>query len=64
MRSLVSWFSFAFFRLASVFAGDPQTAVSHLGDVVLFIQYVLAKFKVSHPKFFFLPNLVCSYSID
>jgi len=27
--------------------GDPQTAVSHLGDVVLFVQYALAKFKVS-----------------
>ncbi|KAF9569643.1 hypothetical protein CPC08DRAFT_701548 [Agrocybe pediades] len=25
--------------------GDPQTAVSHLGDVVLFVQYTIAKFK-------------------
>ena len=26
--------------------GDPQTAVGHLGDVVLFVQYTLARFKV------------------
>ncbi|KAF8168029.1 mediator complex subunit Med5-domain-containing protein [Crassisporium funariophilum] len=25
--------------------GDPQTAVSHLGDVVLFVQYALVRFK-------------------
>ena len=27
--------------------GDPQTAVSHLGDVVLFLQTTLARFYVS-----------------
>ncbi|KAH7883678.1 mediator complex subunit Med5-domain-containing protein [Phlebopus sp. FC_14] len=27
--------------------GDPQTAVSHLGDIVLFIQMLLTKFKIS-----------------
>lgn len=26
--------------------GDPQTAMTHLGDVVLFIQYTIARFKV------------------
>ncbi|KAH0838360.1 mediator complex subunit Med5-domain-containing protein [Lanmaoa asiatica] len=30
--------------------GDPQTAVSHLGDVVLFIQMVLTKFQISAPS--------------
>jgi hypothetical protein len=44
------------------FPGDPQTAVSHLGDVVLFVQYALAKFKVSEhdrapPIFFAYPTL-------
>lgn len=27
--------------------GDPQTAVSHLGDVVLFVQYTKSRFHVS-----------------
>lgn len=39
-------------------AGDPQTAVSHLGDVVLFVQYSLAKFKASWRDFFFAPFLL------
>lgn len=26
--------------------GDPQTALSYLGNVVLFVQYALVKFKV------------------
>ncbi len=30
-----------------VLAGDPQTAVSHLGDIVLFSQHALAHFNVS-----------------
>ncbi|KAI9572901.1 hypothetical protein HD554DRAFT_2014555 [Boletus coccyginus] len=30
--------------------GDPQTAVTHLGDVVLFIQMVLTKFQISAPS--------------
>ncbi|KAG1755207.1 mediator complex subunit Med5-domain-containing protein [Suillus paluster] len=29
--------------------GDPQTAVSHLGDIVLFAEMVLAKFRISSP---------------
>ena len=29
--------------------GDPQTAVAHFGDVVLFIQFTLARFNVSPP---------------
>ncbi|KIJ68368.1 hypothetical protein HYDPIDRAFT_124791 [Hydnomerulius pinastri MD-312] len=29
--------------------GDPQTAVSHLGDIVLFIEMVLTKFQISAP---------------
>ena len=33
-------------KLAVPSSGDPQTAVSHLGDVVLFVQYALVKFKV------------------
>ncbi|KAF8843987.1 hypothetical protein BDN67DRAFT_1066405 [Paxillus ammoniavirescens] len=31
--------------------GDPQTAVSHLGDIVLFVQMVLSKFQISAPSF-------------
>ncbi|KAF9531998.1 mediator complex subunit Med5-domain-containing protein [Crepidotus variabilis] len=31
--------------------GDPQTAVSHLGDVVLFVQYALVKFKFENHEF-------------
>jgi len=27
-------------------AGDPQTAVSHLGNIVLFVQMLLTKFRV------------------
>jgi mediator of RNA polymerase II transcription subunit 5 len=27
--------------------GDPQTAVSHLGDVVLLVQYIIVRFRVS-----------------
>ncbi|KAF8973994.1 hypothetical protein BDZ97DRAFT_1777866 [Flammula alnicola] len=30
--------------------GDPQTAVSHLGDVVLFVQYTLARFKFENKE--------------
>ena len=30
--------------------GDPQTAFSYLGDVVLFVQYTLAKYKVGVPN--------------
>ncbi|KAF9229359.1 hypothetical protein BS17DRAFT_771335 [Gyrodon lividus] len=30
--------------------GDPQTAVSHLGDIVLFAQMVLTKFQISMPS--------------
>src|SRR5258705_12212195 len=40
-------FFLLFFFSSYETAGDPQTAVSHLGDVVLFVQYALAKFKVS-----------------
>lgn len=29
-----------------ILIGDPQTAVSRLGDVVLFVQYALVRFKV------------------
>ncbi|KAG1757493.1 mediator complex subunit Med5-domain-containing protein [Suillus lakei] len=29
--------------------GDPQTAVSHLGDIVLFAEMVMAKFRISSP---------------
>ncbi|CCM05148.1 uncharacterized protein FIBRA_07357 [Fibroporia radiculosa] len=29
--------------------GDPQTAVSHLGDVVLFVQEAVARFNFSYP---------------
>jgi mediator of RNA polymerase II transcription subunit 5 len=29
--------------------GDPQTAFSYLGDVVLFVQCTLAKYKVGAP---------------
>ncbi|KAG6334298.1 hypothetical protein ID866_4795 [Astraeus odoratus] len=29
--------------------GDPQTAVSHLGNIVLFVQMVLTKFRISSP---------------
>ena len=28
-------------------AGDPQTAVGHLGDVVLFLQWVIATYQAS-----------------
>lgn len=28
------------------FSGDPQTAVAHLGEVILFLQYTLARFHV------------------
>jgi mediator of RNA polymerase II transcription subunit 5 len=38
--------------------GDPQTAVSHLGDVVLFVQYATARFHVS----FIFPTCAHSYS--
>lgn len=31
--------------------GDPQTAVSHLGDVVLFVQYTLARFQFDTTTF-------------
>ncbi|KAH8102457.1 hypothetical protein BXZ70DRAFT_986358 [Cristinia sonorae] len=31
--------------------GDPQTAVAHLGDVVLFLQYALARFHLSSMVF-------------
>ncbi|EMD42220.1 hypothetical protein CERSUDRAFT_110751 [Gelatoporia subvermispora B] len=31
--------------------GDPQTAVSHLGDVVLFAQSTIARFNLSQPTF-------------
>ena len=30
--------------LSSDFQGDPQTAVTHLGDVVLFVQYTISRF--------------------
>ena len=30
--------------LSSNFQGDPQTAVTHLGDVVLFVQYTISRF--------------------
>ncbi|KIM67250.1 hypothetical protein SCLCIDRAFT_109053 [Scleroderma citrinum Foug A] len=29
--------------------GDPQTAVSHLGNIVLFVQMLLTKFRISSP---------------
>ena len=35
-----------FFFCPFLLAGDPQTAISHLGNVVLFVQYALVKFKV------------------
>ncbi len=38
-----------------LFTGDPQTALSHLGDVVLFVQYALVKFKAS------CPPMICSF---
>ncbi|OBZ79167.1 Mediator of RNA polymerase II transcription subunit 5 [Grifola frondosa] len=31
--------------------GDPQTAVSHLGDVVLFLQSTIVRFNLSSPKY-------------
>lgn len=31
---------------AKEFVGDPQTAVSHLGDVVLLVQYIIIRFRV------------------
>lgn len=32
--------------------GDPQSAVAHLGDVVLFLQVVLARYQVSYSHSF------------
>jgi len=37
---------YLFSRFLCLLAGDPQTALSHLGNVVLFVQYALVKFKV------------------
>jgi len=38
---------FTIYGLIHTFSqGDPQTAFSHLGDVVLFVQYTLTRFKV------------------
>ncbi|KAG1783872.1 mediator complex subunit Med5-domain-containing protein [Suillus placidus] len=52
--------------------GDPQTAVSHLGDIVLFAEMVLAKFRISSPiikdgKFYRTELLRCTsrvYQLD
>ena len=41
--------------------GDPQTAFSHLGDVVLFVQYVLAKYKVGCKIIF--QFMCCKFSL-
>ncbi|PFH54543.1 hypothetical protein AMATHDRAFT_135078 [Amanita thiersii Skay4041] len=31
--------------------GDPQTAISHLGDIVLFVQYLIARFRLANEEF-------------
>jgi mediator of RNA polymerase II transcription subunit 5 len=36
----------AYIDISSISSGDPQTAVTHLGDVVLFVQYTIARFHV------------------
>lgn len=71
MRLLVSFlFLLSFFeymRNGTMFyylvpcTGDPQTALSHLGDVVLFVQYALVKYKVCCPRLLcsYLPHLPC-----
>lgn len=34
------------YTLIPIYLGDPQTAVGHLGEVILFLQSVLARYKV------------------
>lgn len=69
MRLLVSFlFLFHFLGHETSCAGDPQTAVSHLGDVVLFVQYSLVKFKVSEHDYApflltYIPLRICPFSI-
>ncbi|KAJ8456924.1 hypothetical protein ONZ45_g18524 [Pleurotus djamor] len=38
--------------------GDPQTAVAHLGDIVLFAQYTMAKFNLNFDTFSSGPGIV------
>ena len=47
-----------------VFSGDPQTAVTHLGDVVLFVQYTISRFHVRIKSGFILILTVCSARIS
>ncbi|KAF8585572.1 hypothetical protein K439DRAFT_1409940 [Ramaria rubella] len=56
------------YDLTTVGRCDPQTAVSHLGEVVLFLQSVLARYKISSSCFkvgdrILRSDLLCSTSV-
>ena len=48
--------------LSSDFQGDPQTAVTHLGDVVLFVQYTISRFHARIEPQSLLPLLMTHFS--